>query len=399
MHRSAVNVRADVPLPVGRTQALALPTPAAREAESPRAGYLFHPMTDFLLAGGGSLLIAAPVFWLIRDKASAHPFATSLSLALSLFVNYPHFAHSYQLLYTGIGQRIFGADTTLKVALTYIWAGFVAPTLIAAFLIGAYAYGSAHTLGYAANALWFFTGWHYVKQGYRVITVLSAIRRIDYSTVEKKLLLVNGYVVWIYSWMALNMELHEQTFYGVKYFTLGLPRILLTAGAWATVLTTAALIVALAHRVVVRRQPVSWNGIVGYVCSLYLWVIAFYADPILTLFVPAFHSLQYMLFVWRYQLNKAVVDVGRARFSAAGSRAVMVRLATFSAFGLALGFAGFVLIPALLEVGLAPDAALWGPTVFSFMCVAWINLHHYFIDNVIWRRDNTDVRRFLFATR
>jgi hypothetical protein len=48
---------------------------------------------------------------------------------------------------------------------------------------------------------------------------------------------------------------------------------------------------------------------------------------------------------------------------------------------------------------MAPDAALWGPTVGAFIFVVWINLHHYFIDNVIWRRDNDDVRRFLFAPR
>jgi hypothetical protein len=29
----------------------------------------------------------------------------------------------------------------------------------------------------------------------------------------------------------------------------------------------------------------------------------------------------------------------------------------------------------------------------------WINIHHYFIDNVIWRRDNEDVRKYLFAPR
>src|SRR5262245_42262989 len=194
MQRSAVNVRAEVPTPVKPAQALTLVNAADRQAPPGHAGYLFHPVTDFLLAGGGSVLVAAPLFWLLRDKASAHPFALSLSITLAVFLNYPHFAHSYQLLYAGIGRRIFGPDTTSKVRLKYIWAGFIAPALIGAFLIGTYLSGSARTLGYAANAFWFFTGWHYVKQGYGVITVLSAIRRIYYSSVEKKLLLLNGYV-------------------------------------------------------------------------------------------------------------------------------------------------------------------------------------------------------------
>jgi hypothetical protein len=363
-------------------------------------GYLFHPLTDFLMAGGGSILVAIPVFWLIRDKVAVQPTALWLSLVLSVFINYPHFAHSYQLLYAGIGRRILGPDTTRKVSLKYIWAGFVAPGLIGAFLVSAYLSGNVHVLGYAANAVFFSVGWHYVKQGYGVITVLSAIRRIYYSDVEKKLLLLNGYTVWIHSWMMLNVALREQTYYGVKYFLLDLPPLALTIGYVATALTTLALAIALGRRVV-RRQPVSWNGIVGYVSSLYLWVVAFYADPIFTLFVPAFHSLQYLLFVWRYQVNKAHAEVATAGDVQIprGSRTVVMSVARFVLVGMVLGFIGFMALPTVLEASLTPDPAVWGGTVFVFILSAFINLHHYFIDNVIWRRDNEDVRRFLFAPR
>jgi hypothetical protein len=377
-----------------------VPASAPVAAAAPRPpGCLFHPLADFLMAGGASILVAVPVFWLIRDKAAAQPTALWLSFVLSVFINYPHFAHSYQLLYDGIGERILGPNTTRKVSLRYVWAGFVAPGLIGAFLLGAYRAGNVHVLGYAANAVFFSVGWHYVKQGYGVITVLSAIRRIHYSGVEKKLLLLNGYTVWIHSWMTLNVELREQTYYGVKYFLLDLPPVALTIGFVFTVLTTVVLLVALGRRLM-RKQPVSWNGIVGYVSSLYLWVIAFYADPIFMLFVPAFHSLQYLLFVWRYQVNKAHAEATvteRAQISL-GRRTVVMRVARFVLVGMVLGFIGFMALPALLEASLTPDP-VWGGTVFVFILAAFINLHHYFIDNVIWRRDNEDVRRFLFAPR
>jgi nicotinamide riboside transporter PnuC len=129
-------------------------------------------------------------------------------------------------------------------------------------------------------------------------------------------------------------------------------------------------------------------------------VIAFYADPIFMLFVPAFHSLQYLLFVWRYQVNKAHAEATvteRAQISL-GRRTVVMRVARFVLVGMVLGFIGFMALPALLEASLTPDP-VWGGTVFVFILAAFINLHHYFIDNVIWRRDNEDVRRFLFAPR
>ena len=82
-------------------------TPTTRHA-----GYLFHPVIDFLLAGGGSMLCRSPVFLLIRDKQAGQATALGWGLALSNVLNFPHFANSYQLLYTGIGTRIFGADST-----------------------------------------------------------------------------------------------------------------------------------------------------------------------------------------------------------------------------------------------------------------------------------------------
>jgi hypothetical protein len=403
MSRSTAAARVDV---IHEVPARHVSKPPAAATPGPRpsaqSGYLFHPITDFILAGGGSVLVLAPVFWLIGDRASAHPTAVAINATLLLVLNYPHFAHSYQLLYDGIGKRIKGPDTTQKVRLKYIWAGFVAPLLIAGFLVTAYLSGNVRMLGYVAHAYFFSVGWHYVKQGYGVITVLSAVRRIYYSNLEKKLLLLNGYTVWIYSWMAFNDALRQDTLFGVKYFLLDIPQIAVTIGWWAVMLTTIALAAALAHRVFVRRQPVSWNGIVGYVSSLYLWVIAVFTDPIFTLFVPAFHSLQYLLFVWRYQINKAASEAPTSAADSSTSAAtqdVKGRVARFVMVGMVLGFLGFVGVPMALQLTLAPDATLWGPTVFTFIFAAGINLHHYFIDNVIWRRDNEDVRRFLFAPR
>ncbi len=376
--------------------AQAIPKVAPRHA-----GYLFHPVVDFLLAGGGSLLVAIPVILLIHDKKALEATALWWGFALSNVLNFPHFANSYQLLYTGIRQRIFGTEMTTKVRLRYLWAGFIAPLLIGGFMFTAYFLGNARLLGFTANAMAFTSGWHYAKQGYGVIAVLSAIRRIYYSEIEKRLLLLNGYVVWIYSWMALNKTLHEETFYGVKFFTVDLPPMLLTIGAVAAALTTAAVVAAFAVRILLRKQKVSWNGVVGYACALYLWLLAFHYDLIFAVFIPAFHSLQYLLFTWRYQLNKVSAEVGEANEAKLLKlpRPALVSFAKFVGWGVVLGWIGFLGLPSLFHASFSPDPAVFGPAVFVFIFVIWINIHHYFIDNVIWRRDNEDVRKYLFAPR
>ena len=265
----------------------------------------------------------------------------------------------------------------------------------------AYYLGDPRLLGYAANAMAFTVGWHYVKQGYGVIAVLSAIRRIYYSEIEKRLLLVNGYVVWIYSWMQLNKTLHEEKLYGVNFFTFDMPPMLLTVGA----------ICRQAHDVCGRRRVCGAHaraqagGLMERCGRLrlraLLWSLAFHYDLIFAIFIPAFHSLQYLLFTWRYQLNKVSSEAGPGTAAPAEkrSRPALVRFRN-SLAGARTGVGRFCRDCRLLfHAGLSPDPTLFGPAVFVFIFVMWINIHHYFIDNVIWRRDNEDVRKYLFAPR
>ncbi|MGH7856142.1 MAG: hypothetical protein ACREQY_02350, partial [Candidatus Binatia bacterium] len=169
------------------------------EQSGRREGSLFHPAVDFLLAGGASLLFLVPAAVVVGRNESLLEHAAALALFLATVVNYPHFAHSYQILYTGIRAKIFGRDTPRTIRLRYLWAGVVAPALIALFLGSACAAGNPEALGYGVNAMLFLVGWHYVKQGYGVLVVLSAIRGIRYGDVERKWLLRNAYAVWIYS--------------------------------------------------------------------------------------------------------------------------------------------------------------------------------------------------------
>ena len=41
------------------------------------------------------------------------------------------------------------------------------------------------------------------------------------------------------------------------------------------------------------------------------------------------------------------------------------------------------------------DHQLFGPELAMFCLMIFINIHHYFIDNVLWRRDNQALRQYL----
>jgi len=346
------------------------------------------------LVGGASALLLPPA-WLLGEahRQAILPALGSAAIVLATLINYPHFAHSYQLLYEGFGGKIFGSGPRRR--LRYAWAGIVAPALIAAALVGACRWGGARALGDTATAMSFLVGWHYVKQGYGVLLVLSARLGVALLESERVWLKRNAYAVWLYSWAALNRGAHESTLLGVPVRTLDVPDSWIFASGASAIVTTSVVGVMLVRRLALRGQRISVNGLVGYLCALYLWVVARYSDPVFALLVPVFHSLQYLPFVWRTQLDGAALEPS-GTVNASGPREHATRrLAAFVVAGTALGWLGFVGFPDLLQQTLAPDPAVFGASVWAFLFFVSINVHHYFIDNVIWRRDDETTRRLL----
>lgn len=65
-----------------------------------------------------------------------------------------------------------------------------------------------------------------------------------------------------------------------------------------------------------------------------------------------------------------------------GSRAT-AHLGLFMIAGVVLGYLGFTLIPVLLQVAVPYDEAALGGVLFLFAAWIFINVHHYFMDNVM----------------
>lgn len=359
------------------------------DAVAPRSAsrHLNGPVADFLLLGGGSLVALLALRWILGDAHWAGAWSMGTTLALANIVNNPHFAHSYQLFYRGFGAKLTTYPADLRVR--YWLCGVVAPVALAAAMAWAIVAGQPRVLGLMVNLMFFLVGWHYVKQGYGMAMVDAALKHAFYAAAEKRALLRNAYVVWVLSWLVLNRTLGgvASQYWGVEYVFVAVPAWL----AWIAGAAALACGLEVARRLAKRRmrgEPIAWNGLLAYAASGYVWLLV--ADPVLVLWVPLFHSLQYLAVVWRYEAN-------RNRALRKHDPLPELRLAGFYGAALVLGYLGFWLLPRYLNTHVPYDRALFGTGLFFFVSWVFINLHHYLLDTVMWRKGNPDVQQFLFA--
>jgi hypothetical protein len=323
-------------------------------------------------------------------------------LLIAHLINHPHFAHSYQLFYRGYRRKAFTAELGRAMQVRYLVAGLIAPAILVAFCAVAVVSGDARLLGYGGNIMAFFVGWHYVKQGYGMLMVDAVLKRRFFKDPEKKVFLVNSYLVWIFAWLSVNDTISKNHMWGLEYYTFAVPAPIVTVFGLAALAGTLATVWTLFAK---WRESggLPWNGVLAYAVSLYLWLLFVRVDPLWLLVVPAMHSLQYLVVVWRYELNYERDRAGASEPPTVpilerifGSRTIE-GMALFVLAGLLLGYLGFWGVPQILDKFVPYDRAVFGGTMFLFVFWIFINVHHYFLDNVMWRRENPDTRKYLFS--
>jgi len=342
----------------------------------------FSPLVDFMMVGGATFLIF-PLLLLTSLDARSLIFFSITAYALSFVINAPHFMFSYQLIYRNFAAKISRPDSAWSQA-RYILSGIIVPLILLIIFSSAFLSENIKILGYTVNFMFFLVGWHYVKQGYGILMACSAKKKVFFNkNYEKYWLLINGYCVWGATWVLTNGMMGRENIYNVPIAFIEFP-------AWVVVLfgVLAAISSAGALFFFVKRMithEISWNGTVGYFCALYAWTALVIINPIFILIIPQLHSLQYLLFVLKLANNRANSE-GRNATDAA--RAYIL----FLTIGGLLGVCGFWFAPYILDNIVNYDKQVLGASVFLLMFVVFINIHHYFIDFAIWRRDNPDMK-------
>lgn len=347
---------------------------------------IVSPVADFFMVGGLTFVIFAISYLPIWDTVPKE-FLRKAGFYLTFVLNFPHFIHGYQLLYKDYGQKISDAKAGAASRVRYVIAGIVSPLALIGFLAYGAMQPTAQIIGYGANIMLFLVGWHYVKQGYGILMMLSVRKKVFFDALEKKILLANAYIVWLFSWLHLNFSIDRDVFHDIPVTMLDVPPQIMMAAKAALIVWTIGIAFFLVKKFD-RLKTLSFNGFTAYICALYGWVLFAYINPLALIFIPALHSLQYLLFVWKLAYEKT-------KESADAVQSVLKAMLPFLGVGFTGGLAFFYLLPTNLDKMALYDVGVFGPQLFMFMFMIFLNVHHYFIDFAIWRRENPELQ-YLF---
>ncbi len=350
-------------------------------------------VAEFLLVGGATPVLFVLSWWLRRVVGLD---AADLAFGFTFFyaahlVNDPHFSVTYLLFYGDARARLRDPATPPLQRARYVVAGLVVPVALVGWAASALAARSAHSLGLLIQTMFLLVGWHYVKQGFGVMTVLAARRGVRFSQRERLAILAHCYAGWAYAWASPFDPGREVEEKGVVYTSVahppGLERLTHVLFLASAVVLVVVLVAKWRRE---RRLPIV-TPLLALVCSVWVWSVYSSADPLVVYAIPALHSLQYLYFVWLLKGTEAREREGPPWFE----KAAGTRLGLLAVAALGLGWVLFHGAPSALDDFLVPRR--WrttdmGPTPYFAALFAIVNIHHYFMDTVIWRRDNPKTR-------
>lgn len=352
------------------------------EARAPRP-LLFSDAFTFLAVGGAALIVPLSLGMYVRMNAvwsMTGPLATFLWLALIL----PHYTSSYQLLYWDRRDEILRSPA-------FFFAGVLVPLAVAVLLMLAYVDPSLPTMAALLHALFLLSGWHYAKQAYGATLALSAAKRDPLTQPEKDALRTNLLTLAAVIFIMPNTRGNLFAYEYLTYRPLGLPP--WVAALSLVVLGATAIRLALAFaprwkegRGLSRLAVASFLSIYAWGLPLILYPNVFHAFRDVP-FVAALHSLQYLVFVLALRLNREAPP----ERPAAPWLVVGASLAAMIVVGDVLAR----ILPNWLDRVMIYDRAALGAGFFFSASTLFVNIHHFFIDSVVWRGDNHEFRELI----
>lgn len=313
-------------------------------------------------------------------------------LLTDLLINSPHFIASYRILY---GKR--------QNFRRHPFVTLVLP-IFAISLLGYICYwGPLNTSNEPVSAVSqpnvmlaltylapIFLGWHYVGQSWGTTACFAYLAGFRMNPVQRKLIRFGFMSLFVYhlTWACASMEILEQLFplqrageFMIKAL-MSVCRVLVLASFFAGV--WGFFQISKEHE---RRIPATvWLPWV----ATYSWYVMVDVYPQAFFLLQIFHALQYLMFPVRVELNEHQ-SPRPGRHILIYDRHMLIYYGALVAVGY-IAFEWTTLLERIHLTNQTGTMVLLGTA--TMMC---INIHHYFIDAVIWKIREPEVRESLFG--
>jgi len=390
-----------------------------REVSRPAA--LTSRTSDFWLLGGASILLwgVLGIGQSLRGSSEAieNHFTQLAGLfsIFSIFCNYPHFMISYRFGY-GQGAKFifrhwfslvalplglialyalayFKFDSEISEASWVLTSNHLFDKVGIGFRFGTLSNLGTETLSLSVLLMNLTVGWHYSKQVFGCMMVYSKYDLYPISKIQRHIIKASLFSVAFFNFFYLAIYAPEYNsnslargyFFNIPMISLGLPKFLIPLSAvMSAVFAVATIYFVFYKNYRTHGRPTSLNLLIPWMAFHIWWIPLFRQNEYYFLAVPFFHSLQYLPFAYRRVIGNVKQNTKRNDVTRA------LKLGSL----LLIGFSAFEWIPSQLDKTL--DTSWYLKTWFFMIAFAvFINVHHFFIDSVVWKLDQKEVRNTL----
>lgn len=341
---------------------------------APSRLYFVNAWVDAFFVGGASLALIA-VFAVLEHRGadlSAVPFAAGLAWIL----NYPHFAAT--------NLRLYSSRANVR---EYPLTALVVPALILAAMVGALARPS-FAQGYVKLVV-YWSPYHFAAQMVGIMLIYVRRAGIRVARWERPLLTGCFFACYFYATAEAEQTHQMVDYFGLLYPSLMWPHAVHTAAIVVLVLCGIAFAAVVARWSWQRRQLVPFIVVLPALTEIGWYVVGSRVAAFPS-YQPLFHGVQYLFIAWMMQL--------KTRLDARGTAAASPRFAV----GESLRWAAVTMVVTALLFWLFPAvvyrATRNGVTGTLGIIFATIQLHHFFVDGVIWKLKSTRVAAPLMAS-
>jgi hypothetical protein len=341
----------------------AAPSPLV-EAVAVKSPYLVSLPVDFVLVGGGSIVL----FLLLPHVYDGPPTPRLFSLVLYLtwIGNWPHISATNYRLYSS--ARVFR---------NYPFTAILVPLLV---LFGAVsALRSPATVApYFVKVTLSWILYHYCGQSIG-LSLLYA-RRAGYRVSRGERFFLTWFIYGTFLCRAMWSETSSQAlkYFGVAYPRFGVPvAFSYVAAAWTYACAAGFVFLLVQNLRRERRLPPPLYLLP--VVTQYVWFFVAGDHPAWVELVPFFHGVQYLVIAWAMHLNE---NGGR----------ILWRSVRWYALNFAGGACLFYLTPRLVGYATGINRGVVMAVVF-----AAFQVHHSFVDGIIWKLRSRSVVTPLLA--